>query len=57
MSKYFEMASKLYQDGDKVSAFNAFLELAIYGNAEEQCIILVFFMTKGGVLKEITIRH
>jgi len=23
MSKYFEMASKLYQDGDKVSAFNA----------------------------------
>jgi len=39
MSKYFEMASKLYQDGDKVSAFNAFLELAIDGDADAQAMV------------------
>ena len=39
MSRYFEMASKLYQDGDKVSAFNAFLELAIDGDADAQTMV------------------
>jgi len=39
MSKYFEMASKLYRDGDKVSAFNAFLELAIDGCADSQAMV------------------
>jgi len=39
MSRYFEMASKLYQDGDKVSAFNAFLELAIDGDADAQAMV------------------
>jgi TPR repeat protein len=39
MSKYFDMAAELYQKGDKVSAFNAFLELALDGAANAQTMV------------------